>query len=81
MSYFPHSTELDDKWAGRMALSQSSKVKFIVEGRSVVGKPPVIGFTDEYILSDLLELMEKSEQESNDIRNACKAKFLTFLMW
>jgi hypothetical protein len=54
----------------RMTLSESSKVKFIVEGRSVVGKPPVIGFTAEYIISDLLERMEKSEKESNDIRNA-----------
>ena len=62
-----------------MTLSESSKVKFIVEGRSVVGKPPVIGFTNEYIISDLLELMEKSEKESNDIRNACK-KYLTFYM-
>jgi hypothetical protein len=61
-----------------MTLSESSKVKFIVEGRSVVGKAPVIGFTAEYIISDLLELMEKSEKESNDIRNACKSKYLTF---
>ena len=62
-----------------MTLSESSKVKFIVEGRSVVGKPPVIGFTAEYIIGDLLELMEKSEKETKDIRNACKIKCLTFL--
>lgn len=67
-------TKLNDKTAARMTLSESSKVKFIVEGRSVVGKPPVIGFTSEYIISDLLELMEKSEKESSDIRNACKAQ-------
>jgi len=54
----------------QMTLSESSKVKFIVEGRSVVGKRRVVGFTSEYIISDLLELMEKSEKESNDIRNA-----------
>lgn len=76
--FIPRSTQLIDKRVARMALSESSKVKFIVEGRSVVGKPPVIGFTAEYIISDLLELMEKSEQKSNDIRNACKAKYLTF---
>ena len=67
-------TEFDDKTDARMTLSESSKVKFIVEGRSVVGKPPVIGFTSEYIISDLLELMEKTEKETNDIRNACKCK-------
>jgi hypothetical protein len=63
-----------------MTLTDSSKVKFIVEGRSVLGKAPVIGFTSEYIISDLLDLMEKTEKESNDIRNACKAKYLTFFM-
>jgi len=63
----------------QMTLSESSKVKFIVEGRSVVGKPPVVGFTDEYIIRDLLELMERLEKESNDIRNACKGKFFTFV--
>ena len=76
-----HSTQFNGKRAARMTLSESSKVKFIVEGRSVVGKPPVIGSTDEYIISDLLELMEKSEQQSSDIRDACKGKYLTiFLM-
>jgi hypothetical protein len=69
-------TQLNDKRAARMTLSESSKVKFIVEGRSVVGKPPVIGFTPEYIIGDLLDLMEKSEKESSDIRDACKGKYL-----
>lgn len=55
-----------------MTLTESSKVKFVVEGRSVVGKRPVIGSTAEYTISNLLELMEKSEQESKDIRDACK---------
>lgn len=81
VSLIPHSTQLNGKRATRMTLSESSKVKFIVEGRSVVGKPPVIGSTDEYIVSDLLKLMGKSEQESSDIRDACKGKYLTFLMW
>lgn len=39
----------------------------------------MVGFTAEYIISDLLERMEKSEKESNDIRNACKSKCLTFV--
>ena len=60
-----------------MTLSESSKVKFVVEGRSVLGKAPVVGFTSEYIISDLLELMEKLEKESDDVRNACKDNFLT----
>ena len=38
----------------------------------------MIGLTDEYIISNLLELMEQSEKESNDIRNACKGHFF---MW
>ena len=53
-------------------------MKFVVEGRSVVGKRPVIGSTAEYTISNLLELMQKSEQESKDIRDACKAKYLHF---
>jgi uncharacterized protein affecting Mg2+/Co2+ transport len=62
----------------RMILTESSKVKFVVEGRSVVGKRPVIGSTAEYTIGDLLELMQKSEQESKDIRDACKGKYLHF---
>lgn len=59
-----------------MTLTESSKVKFVVEGRSVVGKRPLIGSTTEYTISNLLELMEKSEQASTNIRDACKRKYL-----
>jgi hypothetical protein len=54
----------------QMTLTESSKVRFVVEGRSVVGKRPVIGFTADYTISNLLELMEKSEKASTDIRDA-----------
>ena len=60
-----------------MTLTESSKVRFVVEGRSVVGKRPVIGFTAEYTISNLLELMEKSEQEAKDIRDACKDMYFS----
>lgn len=54
----------------QMTLTESSTVKFVVEGRSVVGKRPAIGSTAEYTISNLLELMEKSEQEAKDIKDA-----------
>ena len=73
-SFVPHN--LNHKRGARMTLTGSSKVKFVVEGRSVVGKHPVIGSTAEYSIGNLLELMEKSEQESKDIRDACKRKRL-----
>ena len=62
-----------------MALTESSKVRFVVEGRSVLGKRPVIGSTAEYTISNLRELMEKSEQKSKDVRDACKGKYFHFL--